>query len=333
MATTWGLRQLQQSLSKQTPSPLYFIFGDEVYLVNEALKLIQSKSVTRELEDFNLDRFEAPQSSSLHVREAIITLPVMAPRRLVIFKNVQSLKEQDWEPLISLIETPLDSCVFVLVTEKADKRKKYFKKLSRHGVCLELKTPYDNKIPLWIDYMVTSENIQIDIDAKLLLHQLVGSNLSEIKNEILKIKSYLGDRSHIHGDDVLKVVSNSRIHNIFELTDAIGKKDMPTALDLLTRLLDSGENEIGVFALILRHIRILNLIHKAQSQGLTGQKLSSAVGVHHFFLPQYQKQSRLWNRDQIKDSIKCLHKTDYVLKSSPVPQKIWLENFIIQSCQ
>ena len=147
----------------------------------------------------------------------------------------------------------------------------------------------------------------------------MGSNLSEIRNEILKIKSYLGHRSHISEEDVLKVVSRSRTHNVFDLANAIGKKDIPTALIYLAKLLENGENEVAVLSLLLRHFRILGLIHKAQSEGLTNQRLSSAVGIPQFFLGQYQQQSNLWDRSQIKNTIICLHETDRALKSSLPP--------------
>ena len=138
---TWDLHRLQQFLSKHTPSPLYLVFGEESYLVDETLNLIQSKSTIEGLEDFNIDRFEAPHINISQVKDTVITLPAMAPQRLVIFKNVQKLKESDWEQLTPLIENPLESCVFVLVAEKVDKRKKYFKTLNRHGTCVELKSP------------------------------------------------------------------------------------------------------------------------------------------------------------------------------------------------
>ena len=330
---TWNFHQLRQFLSKRAPTPLYLIFGEEHYLIHEALNLIRAKSLEKGVEDFNMDRFDASQVNSTQVRDAVITAPVASRQRLVIFKSVQKLKERDWEPLIPLIDNPVDHCVFVLVAEKIDKRKKYFKRLSRHGVCVELNPPYDNQIPSWIDSIASDEKVEFNKEAKLLLHQLVGSNLFEIKSEISKIKSYLGHHSQITEEGVLKVVSRSRVHSIFDLTHAIGRKDMSASVIILSTLLESGENAVAILSLVLRHIRILGFIKKAQSKGLTGQKLSTTVGVPHFFLGQYQQQSNVWAQDQIKDTIVLLHETDRELKSSPVSPRMWLENFIIKSCR
>ena len=330
----WDFHKLQQHLSKSSlPSPSYFIFGQESFLIEKALKLLQSKTVSKDLEDFNVEKFDAQNASATEVKNAVMTLPMMASHRFVLFQNVHKLQNQDWEVLTSFIEKPMDSCVLVLVAEKVDQRKKYFKTLSRHCVCVELKTLYDRQIPMWIENMVAKKGLQINPGAKALLHQWVGSNLHEIQNEIFKLKSYMGHRSHICEDDIMKVVSRSRVHSIFELTHAIGERDASTALILLARLLQSGESEVAILILVLRHIRTLGMIQKAQSQGLNGAKLSSTVGIHPFFLKQYQQQSRLWSPSKIKSAIHLLHNTDRALKSSSINSHIWLENFIFQSCQ
>ena len=332
MATTWGLRRLQQSLSKGKPSSLYFIFGEEDYLASEALSLIRSKSTVEGLEDFNFDSFEIPNDPISKIKDAVETFPMMAPQRLVICKGIEKLKDRDIEVLKPLVESPVESCILVLVAKKVDKRKKYFKHLSTHGISIELNTPYENQIPSWIDYLVVTEGLDIHRKARSLLQQLVGSNLSELRNEIIKIKSYIGGRLNISEDDILRVVSRSRLHSVFDLTDAIGQKNIPKALTFLAQILNRGESEVGTFALILRHFRILTLIQQGQKEGFSGQRLSSFAGAPHFFLRSYQKQSTLWRGKQIQDAIERLHETDRALKSSPAPSHIWLENFIVKSC-
>ena len=256
----------------------------------------------------------------------------MAPQKLVICKNAEKIEESDWESLAPIIDSPSDFCVLVFVAKKVDQRKKYFKTLNQCGQCVDLKTPYDNKIPQWIKYIATSEEVQIEREAILLLHQLVGSSLSEIRNEILKLKSYLNSGSPIQASDVLKVVSPSRVHSVFDLTKALGKKNISLALRYLKNLLESGENQIGIFSLILRHFRILSLVHQGRAQGLSGPALSAQIGVPSFFLKEYLQQAQLWSPQQIKQALQLLHHTDRALKSSQAPPQIWLENFIIKSC-
>lgn len=163
--------------------------------------------------------------------------------------------------------------------------------------------------------------------------QLVGQNLSEINNETMKLKQYLGDKTEATIDDVLKVVSHARVDSIFDLTNAIGRRDRSGALVYLAHLLENGQSEVGALSLILRHVRILAALREGQSIGLTGAKLSAKVGIPNFFLKQYQEQAKKWDDRKITKTLNALHKTDLALKSSPVSSHIWLENFIVQTCQ
>ena len=333
MADAWDLRRLQQYLEKYKAHSLVLAFGEEAYLMNESVDLIKRKVVNEGASDFNYDQFFAGDNKVSQVRDAVETLPVMAERRLVIFKDVHKLKEADWVQLMPVLESPIESCVLVLTADKIDKRKKYYKKVNEHGIALELKKPYDNQIPMWIDYIAFQNDLQLSRDATSMVHQTVGSHLSDVNNELKKLKQYMGDKKEADVEDVLKVVSRTRVDSVFHLTDAIGRRDRAAALVCLANLLDHGQSEIGTLALIARHIRILADIKLGMTSGLSTPQLSSKVGVPQFFLKQYLHQAKSWEDAKIFKTMEVLQKTDKALKSSPVSSHIWLESFIIQTCQ
>jgi DNA polymerase III subunit delta len=329
----WDLRKLQTSLDRNpSPAPVYLIFGEEGFLVEEALKSLRAAVVIEGFEDFNYDNFSFPETSATRVREAVEQLPMMAERRLVICRNLDALKESQWDELLPLLEVPVQSTTLILVSEKIDKRKKSFKSIAKTGVIVELKRPFENQIPVWIDYIGYLNKVSIQPEAVSGLQQLVGTNLSEINNEVKKICLYIGDRKVIDLQDVMTVVSKARIENVFSLTDAIARRDRSKALTCLANLLEHGQNEIGILALIFRQIRIFNLLREGQRQGLTGGRLLAKVGVPEYFLKRYQSQSELWDRPKLDQTLQALHETDKALKSSPVASHIWLENFILKTC-
>lgn len=329
---TWDLRRLQQALDKKKTQSLYFIFGDEPYLVNEALTTLRQTALSDGAIDFNYDQFFATETKSAQVRDTVEMLPMMCPKRVVIYRDVDKLKEKDWEVLQPLFDSPVDTCTFILVAEKVDKRKKYFKKISEKGILVELKRPYENQVPAWIEYISYKNGVELDKNSISLIQQLVGGHLDEVNNELKKLSQFLGDKKKATHEDILKVVSRSRIDSIFDLTDAIGRKDKGNALVYLANLLENGQSEIGVMALILRHVRILAALSEGKKNGLRGGQLSQKAGVPSYFLQKYMDQCRVWDDKKISKTIHALHKTDLALKSSPVSSHIWLENFILQTC-
>ncbi len=329
---TLDLRKLQQRLEKHPPAPLYLLMGEEVFLVQEAVALLKEKSVEAGSRDFNCDVFDVSETKADQVRDAADMLPMMSSRRFVLYRGVDSLKDKDWEALFPVIDNPPETTVVVLTCETLDKRKKAFKRLMDKAVLVELKRPYDNQIADWIDYLAHRQGLTVDREAAQLMRQFIGTNLTEIHNELLKLRDYLGERKDISSRDVLQVVSQTRVDRIFDLTDAIGRCDKVTALNSLANLLEHGQSEVGVLAMISRHFRILAHLREGMREGLTGQRLATKAGIPQFLLDQYLQQIRRWDERKISQTFAALLDTDRALKSSSVPSHVWLENFVLQTC-
>lgn len=326
------LRRLQQRLESSAPAPLYLLMGEETFLIQEALLLLKQKSVIESARDFNCDVFDASEADAATVKDAAEMLPMMSARRFVAFRGVDDLKDKEWEILFPLFENPPDTTTMVLTCEALDKRKKSYKKISEAAVVIECKRPYDNQVADWIEYLAFRRNLKVSREAAQLLKQFVGTNLTELNNELGKLMDYLGERTTIEAKDVLQVVSQTRVDRIFDLTDAIGRRDRATALHSLANLLEHGQSEVGILAMITRHFRILGQLKEGQKDGLSGTRLSTKAGIPQFLLTQYLEQIRLWDEKKIERTFTVLEDTDRALKSSSVPPHVWLENFVLKTC-
>lgn len=332
---TWDLRTLQQSLAQNKINHAYTIMGDDSYLIQEAADAIKNHFFAEgQGFDFNYDCCYASEAKAVNIADIIETLPMMADHRLVVVKEAHLLKDADWQIFEETFAKGLLKTVVVFIFEaKVDKRKKFFKWLTSGTTIVELKTPYDNQIPSWIHYMASRQELKLDQSAALQLLHLVGANLSELNNEIIKLKSFYASEDRVlFIDDILKVVSKKRIENVFDLTSAVGAGDKAQSLYFLEQLIEQGQNEVGVLSLLTRHMRILKKLLEGQAQNLSQKQLSSKVGVSPYFLAEYVNQSKKWSVSKIEKVYDLMLDTDRALKSSPVSSKIWLENFIIQTC-
>lgn len=328
----WTPQSLTNATAKGEIYPLYFLYGDETFLIDEALAQLEVAALGDGLRDFNLNTFYGSEVEAAQIRDAVETLPMMSQVRVVVVKDAHELGDKDWELLWPLVDEPVNTTALICVGSKIDKRKKHIKRFMDRGVVVEFKRPFDNQIPDWIRTIAKKHSLQLSADAVDLMHQLVGSNLQDINGELTKLAQYLGEKKKASADDIMKVVSHVRLDSVFDLTDAIGRNDRARALTCLANLLDNGQNEVGVLALISRHVRILRLVSDGLKEGLSGQRLASRAGVSPYFLKSYVDQAREWNSTKIDRTFEALLDTDRALKSSPVASHIWLENFIVQTC-
>lgn len=325
-------QKIYKDLDQKKFSPVYLFFGDEPYLLDQIPDRFKYGVLDENSFDFNYSQFYAKDSDIQTIKDTVETLPVMAPYRLCILKDAHNLKDSDWNDLSSLFTNPVESTILVLISDKLDKRKKSVKQILDTAVCSEFKKPYENQIPQWINYLAQNVDLKFSQPAIHRLHRLVGNNLSELSHQIEKIKNYVGHQTQVEIDDVNQVVSNSKEESVFDFTKAIGKKDKVGALEQLVRLLDQGQNEVGIVSLLARHMRVLLTVRAGLDNGIGGGKLASLAQVPAYFIDEYCDQARVWPIKKIEDALVLLNETDKALKTSPLSSHIWLENLVLKAC-
>jgi DNA polymerase-3 subunit delta len=184
-----------------------------------------------------------------------------------------------------------------------------------------------------VQYIAKKHGKTINHEAVEWLKQAVGVGLTDLNNEIQKISQFIGDRADINLEDVKKVASHVRVHTVFELANSIGRGDCAGSFTFLANLLDSGQNEVGVLSMVIRHFRILLLCQEALREGLSQQQISGRVGVHGFFVKEYIEQARGHESKHLLHIYDVLLDTERALKSNPLSSHIWLENLILQACR
>jgi DNA polymerase-3 subunit delta len=321
-----------QQIESAQLKPVYFLFGEESYLLAQSTQRFKALFDGTGLEDFNFQSFYAGDANVDQIRESIETLPMMSAYRIVLVKEAQNFSEKDWEVLEPILSKPVTTSVVAFLASSVDKRKKGIRLLIDKSQAVEFKKPYENQMPSWIQYIAKTFELTITAEASNLLHTLVGTHLIEIDSEMKKLKDYISPRNKIELSDVAAVVSRSKEESVFDFTRAVGENNRAVALEHLVHLLDQGQSEIGVVALLARHVRLLLIVKKGMSQGLHGAKLAQLAQVSPYFIDSYVSQAKLWSSLQLQKVLLILSETDKALKSSPLSSHIWLENMVLKSC-
>lgn len=327
-------RLVSRRLSVNDFASLYLLHGEEAYMIDEMLALMKEKIMgDGGLADFNLSTFYATDTEVETISDTIQTLPMMAPRRLVIVRQAEDFSASDLEKLTPLIEKPVDTTTAVFVATKIDMRKKFFKAFDQKGIIAKFQKPFDNQIIPWIHQIAKKHGKTLTHDAAELIKECVGAHLTDINNEIAKASQfYPPSQTELGVEDLKAIVSRTRVDNVFQLVNCMGERDAANSFIHLANLLDHGENEIAVLTMIIRHYRILILCSEGLKEGLTPTQIASRVGVHGFFIKDYINQGRSQNLKDLQKIYTILLDTDRALKSNPLSSHLWLENLVLQAC-
>jgi hypothetical protein len=94
---------------------VYFVYGDEELLVEQALTRLKNLFSAEADADFNMEVINALETGAEHVVDSAETIPLMASRRLVIARNVDKLSKKEQETIAAYLDRPNPATTLVLV--------------------------------------------------------------------------------------------------------------------------------------------------------------------------------------------------------------------------
>ena len=317
---------LQSALAKKEFSPVYLLYGEEDFLIEEATDAILEAALTKDERGFNLDVLYGSDSDARDIASHASSFPMMAERRVVVVRDVDKLAHA--ELLANYIEHPSPSTCLILSCTKPDFRRKPFVTAKKHAFNLECKPLWENQIPAWIAKRVKIAKRVIQPDAASMLAAYVGTSMREIMNELEKLYIYLGEKRSISVDDISAIVGMSKEFSVFELQWAIGMKDTRKATEILERMIEAGEQPVMMVAVLTRFFQSLWKLHDVRRRGVAPNQQTIQAGIFNFAEKYGQAANKFSNRD-IENVFVSLSEVDEKLKTTSTDPKLLMQTFIV----
>ena len=300
-------------LRKKNYKPVYWLEGEEDYFIDEIIDFAENNILSEGEKGFNLTTFYGRDTDWTEVINACRRYPMFSERQVVLLKEAQSMR--GIEKLEGYVERPLGSTILFVSYKgkKVDGRTKFAKVLKDKGVVLTTKKLYENELPDWTQKLIKSKGYSITNRALYLLIDHIGNDLSRINNEIDKIILNLSERKEINEDDIENFVGISKEYNVFELQDALAKKDLFKAFRIAQYF--EGNPKAGPIQMILPALHSffskLQLIHTTPSGN--EKALAGQIGVPDWKIRDYLQAANRYSLNSIEKNLVLL--MQYNLKS------------------
>ncbi|MEI8354770.1 MAG: DNA polymerase III subunit delta [Deltaproteobacteria bacterium] len=321
-----------RSIDKGDIRPLYFLYGDESYLIGKGVKKLLSRLVPEDLRDFNLNLYYGNECSANEIVATAQTLPMFAEWRVVLVKNSDRLPPIALETLSNYVRNPSPTTCLLFLGEKIDQRKKFFTEIKKRGELVEFKRLYESQMLPFIMGEAAEQGKKFRPDAAEMLICFSDNNLQELVSQIEKIALYAGDRGIIEVDDVKAVVSDTRVNTVFELANSIGEKNLEKGLRNLQSLMHDGEAPLLILSMLTRHFRQLWKILELIEKRVPAAEIGKRVGVHPYFLQGVLRQSRNFRVRELSGIFEKFFALDLALKSGRWNPALALERLVMEIC-
>lgn len=279
--------------------PCYVVFGDDAWLRQSAVAMFRAL-VEPEYESFNYAAIPASDGAEDAVF-MLNTFPVFDERRVVVVTDVsEKFPQADAAAFERYLASPTPESVLVFECDDGAEKAVNFKGAEKVD-CSRLS---EGEIAALVQRMLDAEPKRTIQPAAL--HELVTrtlADMSRISCEIAKLKAYCD--SEIRREDVCAMTSSEPDYQIFQLSDALGAKDKPRALRVLTALLDDGLRPMTVINMLYSYYRRMlhALLHKDESDAA----VAALLGVKPGALYHVRRVSGAYTQVKLKKCVDRLH--------------------------
>ncbi|HEX5705046.1 MAG TPA: DNA polymerase III subunit delta [Pyrinomonadaceae bacterium] len=318
-------KELLQSLKQGKIEPVYFLFGPESYLRDQAARAIADEALRETLlREFNDSTFSLRTGDARSAIAAAEQLPMMSPRRVVLIRDFSKLNETTEEILLSYIDRPVETSVVIFNTDDCDKRKKFAKRLMS-GAAFEFPPLNNAELSVWARTHLAELKADAAPAVVSRIVELVGSNVRSLANELNKLATAALPSANITLDLVEELVGRSRELMNWELTDHMLARNRARAVKTLQHLLDDGAPPVMLIGLIASTYRRMALAHALLSKGAPPKEIFRQVPMPPFKQSSYlQMLNRVDGRRIVQQMVR-IAEADLGIKTSKATPRMQVE--------
>jgi DNA polymerase III subunit delta len=332
--------------------PVYLVLGEEQLLVDRVLGALRHAAVEGGIAGFNEDKFTAGEASIDVVMAAAKSLPMMAPRRLVLVRGLDrwEKKEGDDEaaparapkkgiapltPLDALAEytkDPSPTTVLVLVAPKLHAQRRVVSAAKKGGFVVSCEPLHRRELPGWIRASARDRGHPIAEDVADHLAELAGPELASVNDAIERLSLYVGPKQAITDEAVAAVVTRVRQSTVWELLDALSRRRLDRALAALGDVYDQRDGGLRLLGSIGWSVRQMVKFESALRAGANPAEAAQRAGMPPFKANEVSQTLRSMPPGTLATWLALLAEADLALKGSKRAAPAVLETMLIDMC-
>ncbi len=265
--------------SQPMPDPnLFAIFGTDEARVKDA-GLALSKKLSPADDEFGLETVDGNADNSDHASkivgltmQALQTLPFFGGEKVVWLQGANFFGDSVTgraqatlgavEELLKFIEAGVPSDVkFIITASEIDKRRSFYKKVNKlakvtfYDKADISKDGWEMQVMDVASTRAAAMGLKMAHDALERFVLMVGADTRLLQSELEKLSLYVGDREATV-DDVRAIITSTHTGVIFEIGDALARRNLPLCVELIDQQLRRGESAIGLLlAAIVPRVR------------------------------------------------------------------------------
>jgi len=310
---------------------VYLLFGEDEYLRNEYLKKI--KKTFGEIK-LGINYVQIDENNVSNIISDIETPAFGFPSKLIIAKNTGLFKKKNTlsETVAEYLKTAnLDGVELVFIELEPEKNSLY-NAISKIGEVKEFKEQKLPQLITKVKSIAKAYNVNIMENTASYFIECVGTNMSDIINELRKLIEYAGNGGTIVIEDIDALSIKKSESIIFDLTDNLGRKKIAEAIEVLHNLIYAKEPIQRILIMLYNHFKKLYIIKLAIEENKNVAQSLKLKPNQAFLVNKYQTQAKYFSKEELRSLLEELIQIDSSSKSGGIEINVGLETVLCKYC-
>ena len=315
--------QIIRRLRAREIAPVYALYGgdsflEDYFMLELSQSFLQGKGVKIHL---SLD-----QDSEEELFGELSSISMFEKKRIIIVREIKKLSSKKGrEELIQYIQAPNPQIILLIISTEYDLQNSFLKNIADHSELLDLRTPFENKMKEWVQFIINNRKINITAGAIDHYIRIYGDSIAHVINEIEKAALMLGD-DEINENNIEKLDGVDRVFQMWHFQDSMGKKKLQTSMEIVLSLLENGTK----FSQIL--VNLVYLYQQMLWKKMGQVKPSGYTGINKIITSNLSRYDKAYSHSELVQVIQELRKLDVLSKSTSINETSLIQPLIVKIC-
>lgn len=310
-----NFKEFESSLA--SPPAAYLVITDQDYLKQRLLE-----SCREQVEDsaraFDWNVFDLKEDGVHAVINCARTMPWMSSRRWIYIRHA----EEGEEALAGYLKDPAPRTVLIL---EASRKSRKWPSLPT----IEMGGRFD--CSQWLRARAQKQGYSITPQAAETMVELVGDDLQRLDSELEKQILYTGESGGIDVESVMALTLEARDRDIFELIDAIARRNTELAVKILNRLIVAGTSPQQIISMLYWNFRRLLVAQERLKSGEASFSVIKSLKIWTY--RGKEREIARYPSHLLEEVLLRLRETDRLCKTTSTNPRIHLERVVIDTCR
>ena len=214
-------QSLRRIISKEV-AQTYVFLGDDSFVHDIVVDGITKVFLSEEGEKINI--IMGIDSEDYLINHLSMS-SLFSQKSVIVVRNPKKISVKFQSEIVEYFKSPLIDKVLIFIYDDPYISTKFFNSISSFSTCVDMRTPFPNKMKEWVSYYIKKNNINLPNKYLDNLIDNYGDKTDNVINEINKLNIYsegnFEDSGHLLNSNIHK-----KENQVWKLVDSIGKKDI-----------------------------------------------------------------------------------------------------------